>query len=119
MLNKHERRMMMERLIYRRVVRSALALGYSVAYYDAEDEDDYKPTRDEAALMKEFQAMDMETLDIYVPVNGELKLAGSIFFVYGNDGWDVIADYSDRPIISRVIEDADKLSEWLCDRAGR
>jgi hypothetical protein len=66
-----------------------------------------------------MMSVDEETLCVYKKQNNEInpfEAIGSVFFVYGNDGWDVIADYSvsleeQMDIINKFIEE--KQSKYI------
>lgn len=55
------------------------------------EETTLKRSRDKQAIMGALRTTDEDFLTIH---NAEGKRLGSISFVYGNDGWDVINDYS-------------------------
>lgn len=83
-------RVAIEGRVARKVIKAALALGYLISVHDGEEVTVSK-SRDAKAIEDAMFTTDEDTLLIHIP-NG--KRIGNIFFVYGNDGWDVINDYS-------------------------
>ncbi len=79
-----------EHQIMRATIKALLDDGYHLSVWDGE-EYAIERSQDADKVFAELQATDMETLEAYE--NGEY-IAGSVLFVYGNDGWDVICDYS-------------------------
>jgi hypothetical protein len=82
-------RVAVERRIVKRTVKDLLEAGYTLSVFDGEEESamtstDYKLLHD--ALLN----TDQDFLNVWV--NG--KRFGWVRFVYGNDGYDVISDYT-------------------------
>lgn len=88
------KRVVIERAIVRHACDELLNAGYILRLHDGEAwATPYTADTDE--IMQELQACDCETLYAYSPVEDQRPLVGgSIFLVYGNDGWDVINDNS-------------------------
>lgn len=112
------RRILVERAIVRMAVRSILLAapwGYTVSVWDGE-EYALKRSRDLNAIMDEIGACDEEVL-VVRRADGEEAGArvGSLFLVYGNDGWDVICDHTDSPLMHELLAEATRLSDELCD----
>lgn len=115
------RRILVERAIVREAVQNTIermhheGRGYTISVFDGED----YPIRysgDVDAIMAEIGACDEEHLVFRrTGVDGERPKVGSAFLVYGNDGWDVIADYSATPEIEKLLQPANKLGEELGD----
>lgn len=81
-------RMGVERRIVKMLVTNALSAGYELSVYDGEE---YHPwTTDEAEVLDAILNTDEDWLRYRK--NG--AMAGTVYLVYGNSGWDVIADYS-------------------------
>lgn len=83
-------RVAIERRIVRRAVRTVIAAGYSVSVYDGEGYS-VKRSRKVSEIMANIGATDTDQLRLR---DAEGNPAGMILCVYGNDGHDVIADYS-------------------------
>lgn len=86
-------RVIMERKIVTKLIDNALAAGYTLrvdqgACNDPEEYTD--PTTDRAAVIDAIMECDEDRL--FYEKDG--YNAGWVFLVYGNDGWDVICDYS-------------------------
>lgn len=100
-----ERRGAIERTIARRLVRKLLAAGYKLGVNDGEEtlfenSGSYKLVTD--ALF----SVDEEHLLVFK----DSKRVGWIFFVYGNEGWDVVNDFTTNlsEIVDPILEDAEK-----------
>ncbi len=98
-----EERQKIEREIVTAVVKSALENFYSVAVYDGETET--KPSNDVEQVLAGMFATDEELLVIY----DHKSQAGWVSFVYGNDGYDVIHDYSLK--IDHILVEAQKIAD--------
>lgn len=85
------RRMRMERAIVRRLVRHLLETGHSLSVDNGGDEYELVKSCDFAKVIDAMGECDSETLLVHSRLTG--KHLGSIMLVYGNDGWDLIADY--------------------------
>lgn len=102
-----------EKAIVRAAVRGLIKRGYHVSLFDGE-ETAIKPTQDIEAIMAEVQACDEEWLRAHVPVAGhpgKWGTAGSIYLIYGNSPWEVIAD--NHVNLNPMLEDADALADKL------
>lgn len=84
-----EERINMERAIVRAAVEGLLAAGYRVGYHDGEEMAVPRSSDSLDEIMKELHSTDMAQLSVR---RGDE--AGSVLLVYGNDGYDVIADSS-------------------------
>jgi hypothetical protein len=104
-------RQVIERTIVTAVVEDALAAGYALQ----EDEDGIT-TQDKQDILELLFNLD----DAYVHIisienqDGDIvtNSVGWVRFVFGNDGWDVISDYSlnIEPLIQRALDMGDKIS---------
>jgi hypothetical protein len=83
------RRIAAERRIARRLVRDALAAGYTISVDNGEGEEG--PFKTETKTLDAMFATDEEHLFFFDAAGSKI---GWVFFVYGNDGWDVISDYT-------------------------
>ena len=87
-----EKRQRIEKEIVRQVVESLTAAGFKL---NIDVDGDYTlliPTNDVEKLVGAMFQTDEERL--YVFREGQKNPFGWVFFVYGNDGWDVIADFT-------------------------
>ena len=84
-------RQRIEREIVRKVIEDALACQFwlGIDNGDSVDETRYN---DADACMEDMMATDEDRLYIYPNQHG--AHIGWIYFVYGNDGYDVISDYT-------------------------
>jgi hypothetical protein len=86
------KRIGLEQRIVKRVVDVLLANGYALRVDDGEDYRPNEPTTDRRAILAELAATDDDTLETVRTVDGSVKRS-FVRFVYGNSGYDVIADY--------------------------
>ncbi len=107
-------RIQIEKTILCKVVDDALAAGYSVTVYDCE-EFTIKRSRDREAILKATMTTDDDRLYFYPPEGG--RTIGWVWFVYGENGHDVICDYIDSPkmeaLLSGALALADKLGKEI------
>jgi len=84
-----QRRREIERAIVARVINQALHKGYLITINSGGDDDDIRACSDQIVTF----------------MTGDQKPLGSMHFVYGNSGYDVISDYtSNRYMRELVIE---------------
>lgn len=81
-------RNLMERAIVRKLVSDAFDRGFAVSYSDGESS--YEQCNTVEGLMAEIQSTDEEKLRLKHPEGR----SAYVYLVYGNDGYDVIADYT-------------------------
>ena len=96
-------RIALERKIIRKLVQVALAWGNVISVHDGE-EFCLKRSSSLTAIMNAIQSTDMDMLQIR---NEYGTITGRVQCVYGNDGYDVISDYTvnDRmETIMNVVE---------------
>ncbi len=79
-----------ERKIATAFVKAAVNVGYAIAV-DYGDGESKRLTSAKTILAEMFQG-DEDRLYLYNDMQG--KPIGWVYFVYGNDGWDVISDYT-------------------------
>ena len=97
-------RQMIEKGIAKRVVRAAIEAGYTVSLYDG-GEWTVKRSRKLSEVVGAMFTVDEERLDIR---NSEGGLIGNVWFVYGNDGYDAINDYTATETMEKLLRDADE-----------
>jgi hypothetical protein len=104
------RRIEIERAIIERLVSDALFFqGYSVTHSDGQAIT-VSRSRDIAPIMAQLQACDEEGL-IFHDKDGHR--VGTVSLVYGNGGYDVIADHTVNERMSALVAGADRLAETL------
>jgi hypothetical protein len=99
-----------ERRIVRKVVESAIAQGYALTVNDGEGIPIKRSTNKQAILASMF-SVDEEHLIVRHAETGER--IGYIYLVYGNDGHDVICDYTTSPRMEEILKDANTLADRL------
>lgn len=99
-------RMMVEREIVTMIIDDALAAGYEIAVDNGGDGFEYRGT-DKARITDHTFAADDARLYLFRP--GEKKSVGWVYCVYGNDGWDVISDYTTN--LEKLLEGAFTVSK--------
>lgn len=107
---KLEKRIAIEKRIAKKVVQDLLAQGYKITVYDGESCPISRSCNQKDILDAMF-SVDEEYLFAYA--QDEKKRTGSILFIYGNDGWDVIADYSIS--LEEALAGANALADKICE----
>ena len=94
-------RILMERAIIRRLVIDVLASGESLALsvFDGEETVVYR-SRDLGEIMNSLMSTESDELHVVQCGDDDKACTRVAWFqcIYGNAGWEVIADYSDRPL---------------------
>lgn len=91
-------------------ITDLLAAGCRLYYdHDQEQEEETEITACTMAVMEELFACDEETIYVFLP---RMNARRWVKFIYGNDGWDVISDYSSslEPELKRAMEYAEQFS---------
>lgn len=91
--------------IVKRTVDALIKAGYWLNVDNGGDTEELdEPTQDREALHKVLGETDDERIMVYRAVDG--PLCAWVLLVYGNDGWDVISDYTTNidPIIEPIID---------------
>jgi hypothetical protein len=101
-------RMSIERQVIKRLVQSALAAGYAISVNDGEEITERRCT-DVGRIMAAVMTTDEDYLHIHAA--GQTHRFGWVRLIYGNDGWDVICDYTTNlePLMAPVTAVADRL----------
>jgi hypothetical protein len=105
-------RQRVEKSIARVLVRDIIAAGYLINIDNGGDGYELpQPTNSRKLVMNTMFATDEERLYVFKP--GEEKPFAWVYFVYGNDGWDVISDYTTNLGKEKLnlMVNADKMSE--------
>ncbi len=122
-------RQMIERAIVRQVVRDVLNApeGYAISIHDGEGFA-IRRSRDVEAVMRHIMSTDEDRLIVYAPGEDASKpwgnadgwrRIGTLLLVYGNDGWDVMADSSEAPEFTALLERAEALADELSELVAR
>ncbi len=103
-------RQRIERLITRRFIVNALAAGYAITVNDGE-EDVLERSHDQHAILGAMFTTDEDRLFLERNNFG----CGWVRFIYGNDGWDVVNDYTTnlQSIMDNVEKTADRLEKMF------
>lgn len=106
-------RQMIERRVVRRVVSRLLDAGYLIEVDDPDVGPENKPTLHETLKDVVPHLFLMDDDRIWVHEKTYRSAIGWVYFVYGNDGWDVINDYTTNleDVMKPVNDHADKLEE--------
>ena len=101
-------RQSIERQIIESIVKDALAAGFQITVDDGGDEPSLKRSTDQDAIMAAVMLTDEDRL--YYNQPGQ-PLQGWVRLVYGNDGWDVVCDYTTNlePLLAGANAEADRL----------
>lgn len=111
-------RILIERAVIRRAVQDILAAdsgAYCVSVYDGEAYP-VKSSRDLAEIMANVGECDDEYLMVRHTRDADGKVGakvGQINLIYGNDGWDVVSDYTASPLIDGMLAESSRLADIL------
>jgi len=99
-------RQLVEKEIATAFIKEALKANYSITVYDSE-EDTLIRSKDKTSILKAMFTSDDDRLYLYK--DGAKDYYGWVWFIYGNDGWDVISDYTTNldplmPNVNKVID---------------
>jgi hypothetical protein len=109
-MTKLQQRIAAEKAITKALCKAILAEGYKIRVFDGED---WHKNQTVAQAVENAMAVDESRIYAYT-VNDENKAVyhASWFMVYGNDGYDVICDYS----VNELTDKIDKVLQPLCDK---
>lgn len=117
------KRQKIERAIARRLILDGLAAGFTIAVHNGEE---LLPVRSKVRdVLADMFSVDEEHLFFYGAdgrrfgwvCGADGRRVGWVFFVYGNDGWDVINDYTCN--LETIMFGADALGDSTSWRAER
>lgn len=103
-------RQMVEREIAEQLIKDALAAGYTLGVNDGE-EITLRHCGSAEMVLKAMFTTDEDYLLVYD--NEDASHFGWVRFVYGNDGYDVISDYSTN--LEHIMAGANKISDKYAD----
>lgn len=97
-----------------KVIADILAAGYSItiAYNDG-DSDTIKQSTNATAILTELHQCDVEWLLVYPKNSNRHDYLGWVEFVYGNDGHDLIANYTNS--VDWLLDGAEALAQRIAD----
>lgn len=104
-----EKRQAIEKRIVRKLVEDAIAVGYLISVSQGREDFSLRDSRDADAIMAEVMQCDDDAL-IFTRNGVDV---GDVYLVYGNDGHDVICDYS--CLLEGVLEGACKLADDIAE----
>lgn len=104
-------RQLIERAVVRQAITDLLAAGHTISLNNGGDQDEVSLSTDLAALMASIQETDEEYLLVYPKDADGTSRQGWIRLIYGNDGWDVMNDYTTN--LGVAINKADTLASEL------
>lgn len=101
-----ERRGEIEREIVTKIIDKALSLNVMISVNNGGDEDEITKSQVKDDILKAMFATDAELILLHS--QGGIAL-GEIYFIYGNDGYDVVANYSANELTEMIVEAAQDL----------
>ena len=106
-----KKRQNIEKAVIRAFVKSALADGCDISVYDGEAYA-LKRSTDQTKIMAAIMSTDEDRLDVW---KGD-KMIGWALLIYGNDGWDVICDYTTN--LEPLMADCNAVADKHMNRAA-
>jgi hypothetical protein len=103
-------RQAVERHLVRQFIRDAIRLGFTLSVDDGEDGYFIERSSDPKAVLKACLQMDEDR--IYVYPKGSTDRVGWVYFVYGNEGFDVLSDYT-LGIVEELLASTRALADKL------
>ena len=99
-------RIAIERRIVGMIIQDALAQNYEIEVFTGDDENPLVSTSF-VELLNEAMSADECSFAFFKPDGW----CGSVYFVFGNDGFDVIADHTDNKETRAIIRRAEAYAE--------
>ena len=107
-------RIALEKRIVTAVVQDAIVAGYDLQVYG--DGEDFTPrTTDAETIISTLTDLDDAFPKLRLPQTDDAHHVHWIRFVFGNDGWDVISDYTVSLDETTVLKRADAISDKAQD----
>lgn len=104
-------RIAIEQEMVTKVIDALLAAGYFLSTDIQEDARPAKPTNDRTVILAEMMEVDDEYLGVY-RANEHLTPVSWVRFVYGNDGYDVVSDYTTN--LEEIMKPINEYADSLC-----
>jgi hypothetical protein len=108
-----KQRQTLERRIVRAVANDALKQGYAVTVDDGSGPDAL--ALDKSTRLADIMAAIMSTDEDLISFYKDGKREGAVYFVYGNDGYDVICDHTANDATYAIIKRADEIARKAAD----
>jgi hypothetical protein len=83
-----------ERKIATAAIEAILKAGFSISVDNGGDEYELAHSTDKEQILKSMFLADEDRLFVEPPNSKKGQWFGWLYLVYGNDGWDVISDYT-------------------------
>jgi len=105
-------RITIERAVFRKAVETLLAAGFELRVHEGGDWACARTT-DPKVLEDAMMSTDEDRLYAFRPDNA--APFGWVYFVYGNTGWDVVADHTAKldAFLTPVDAYVDQIAEWF------
>ncbi len=102
-----------EKKLAKMVISILIDEGFSLSVHDGEELAIIK-CRDKKQVLAAMMSTDEDSLWVYRP--GVAERYGWLYFVYGNDGYDVINDHTTNleELLGPVTAEIDKMQEEVC-----
>jgi hypothetical protein len=110
---KLNKRIKEEQKVVKKIVESAIRLGFMVSVFDGE-EYPVKRSVNKALILENTYTTDMDRLSFRVKTTGDA--IGSVLLVYGNLASEVMADWTDNTNIEEILSDALAYCEKLAEK---
>jgi len=107
-------RQTIERKIIRKIVTDAVKAGYTISVFDCE-EWTVKRSQDITKIMRAIMTTDDDTLAFR---DADGTPVGKVWLVYGNDGYDVVCDYTANEKTETLLAGGLALAEKLEEKHG-
>lgn len=109
-----KQRVRIERKIAVSLVDELLEQGFKITVNNGGDEDEITKSGDRSKILDAMWETDEERIFVYNPAHTPVgqEYFGWLYLVYGNDGWDVLSDYTTNlePFIPKTKKLIDSLS---------
>jgi hypothetical protein len=103
-------RQRIEHTIARKVVSALLLADYAISVDNGDELVLQAPSLKKAKIMKALGSTDEDTLFVY---GKNRQILGLICFVYGNDGYDLISDWTSCDQLNSIIEPIlEEIESW-------
>lgn len=111
----NELRVQIERTILCKIVDSALREGYLVSISNGGEGMEVDKSSSLITILDHLHNCDVEHIYFH---KEDGSFVGSVVMVYGNDGWDAVADYSCNKEIDVILADALEFANRMEEEHG-
>lgn len=108
----------LEKRIAMQIFSDALKAGYVMSVVDVEGDEDTSTEflHTAAEVWEVANTMDDATINFYQPSNPRPGVVandyvGFVHLVFGNDGYDVVSDYTDNQEMEAILKEAEAISD--------